>query len=176
MAILDAMFGRMFNSGAEITLTSGINFTGGVRGVFNQATKLTDVSVAPATLTPAMAAVLTASIGVPFVIVVPFTALTVGTADYVTILASAPFAFSILDRWLDVSTAIGASTARFRSAAGGGGTTLSGSIDTATTCDGRRASSGSVGASASVAANGSVFLLRSDRAVAGRAYLLAVRT
>lgn len=176
MAILDAMFGRMFNSGVENALTSGINFTGGVRGVFNQSTKLTDVSVAPATLTPAMAAVLTASIGVPFVIVVPFPALVTGAADDVEILASAPFALNLLDRWADVSAAIGASSVRYRSAAGGGGTALSGSIDTATVCDGRRASSGSVGASASVPANGSIFLRRVDRAVAGRAYLLAVRT
>lgn len=176
MAWLDALFGRMFTDNVEITLTSGINFTGGVRGIFNPSTKLTDVSVNPASITPAMAAVLTAAIGVPFVIVVPFTALTTGTADDIEILDSAPFALSLLDRWLDVSAAIGGSTARFRSASGGGGTALSGSVDTATTCDGRRASSGSVGASASVAANGAVFLRRSDRAIAGRAYLLAVRT
>lgn len=176
MAILDAMFGRMFNSGAEITLTSGINFTSGVRGVFNQATKLTDVSISPAGLDASAPAAPAAGVGVPFVLTVAFTAGTPGTADDVTVQASAPRGYTMLDRWVDVSTAVGASTARLRSASGGGGNALSGSFDTSTACEGRRASSGSVSAASAVASAGAVFLRRSDRGIAGRVHVLCVPT
>lgn len=176
MSILDAMFGRMFNDSAEITLTQGINFTGGVRGVFNTATKLTDVSVSPNSLTPTMLGAIAASFGVPFVVQKDFAAGTPGTADDVAIITSAPFALQILDRWLDITTAIGASQARFRSDDGGAGNTLSGLFDTGTVCEGRLASSGAVSQAQTVAAAGDVWLRRDNRGIAGTAYLLCVRT
>jgi len=176
MGILDAFFGRMFNSGTELTLTSGVNYTGGIRGVLNQSTKLTDVSIDPATVSPTMLAVLTSSMGVPFVIAVDFAAATTGTADDVEILSSSPFALRILDRWVDITiTGVGV-TGQFRSASGGVGTGLSGAFDASSTCNGRRASSGSIAGTAAVAAGGAIHFRRSDRAIAGTAYLLVART
>lgn len=126
------------------------------------------LAVAPRNL-----AVSASNIAVPFSIRVSCTAGTPGSADDVTIYnANAPFAFRILDViWLD-STAIALSTVQLRDTSGGGGAALSSALTAAVTGTARNNDT----ATRTVAANGSVFLRRSDRGVAGEILIVAVRT
>lgn len=110
--------------------------------------------------------------GVPFLIRNVFAAGAAGTADDVTIYnGNAPFAFRIVDCWVQVATAIVATTVQLRTASGGGGTALSSALSTALT----GTVSNNDTASRSVASAGSVFLRRSDRGVAGTILILALR-
>lgn len=104
---------------------------------------------------------------------VAFTAATTGSADDVTILASAPFGFRILDAMLYVSTAKGSATVTLRSATGGGGSALSDDLSVNATGVVRNAS---LTASPTVAAAGALYLRRSDRACAGELILRCIKT
>ncbi len=116
---------------------------------------------------------LASNIAVPFWIRVAVTAGTPGTADDVTIYnANAPFAFRILDvLWLD-ATAIALSSVQLRDTSGGGGAALSSVLTAAVTGTARNNDT----ATRTVALNGSVFLRRSDRGVAGEILIQAIRT
>lgn len=103
-----------------------------------------------------------------------------GTADDVTVWnANAPFAMRILDATLRVSTAVGGSTAALRTASGGGGSVVLPDPGAAT----QTFSTATTGphddvavATATVAANGSLFLRRSDRSAVGELILTCIRT
>lgn len=127
----------------------------------------------PNPISPAKLAVSAGNIGAVFSIRVTFTAGAAGTADDVTIYsANAPFAFRILDVTLLTSTALALATAQLRDTAGGGGAALSSVLTTAVAGTARNNDT----VTPTVALNGSVFLRRSDRAVAGEVLILAVRT
>lgn len=99
-----------------------------------------------------------------------------GTADDVTIYSSnAPFAFRIVDAFVVLSDAEGASSATLRSAAAGAGNALCNAIATAT-AGLNRAAGTAVTATGTVAAGGSLFLRRSDRNIAGELFILIQRT
>lgn len=105
---------------------------------------------------------------------VAFAALTTGTADDITIFnANCPGAIRILRYELWISTAVSASTADLRTAAAGGGSLVFESNDSGTT--GLKQPLTST-ATATVANNGSLYLRRSDRAIAGEIILYCVRT
>jgi hypothetical protein len=103
-----------------------------------------------------------------------------GTADDVTIWnAAAPFAMRIIDAQLRVSAAVGGSSAALRTASGGGGSVVLPDPAAAT----QTFSTAATGvledlatATATVAANGSLFLRRSDRSVVGELMLTCIRT
>jgi len=169
---LDAILGRIRYLGSELALGYGLDFKGGLKARLNPSTKFIDVTLDDAGVAPAALTAESSSLAVPFVIRVEMTAGTPGTADDVSGPA-APFALRILDRWADVNTAISATNLRVRTASGGGGSTLSGLISTATAQDGVRASNSADGDT--LAANAPIFVRRSDRGVAGNVYLLCVR-
>lgn len=104
---------------------------------------------------------------------VAFTAGTTGSADDVTVLASAPFGFRIVDVILMISTAKGGATATLRTATGGGGSALSDALSVASTGVVRNAS---LTASPTVAAAGAIYMRRSDRACAGEVILLLAKS
>lgn len=133
-----------------------------------------------ANVKPSDASLVTAGIGsatsmaVPFVIRKSFSGLVTGTADDVTIFASnAPQAFRIIDAFVVLSAAVGASTLQVRSDTAGGGSLLVGAMASAT-AGMNRAAGTTPTASATVAVDGSVYLRRSDRAVAGELFLVCV--
>ncbi len=128
--------------------------------------KLADNSVEPANL---VASIL---FGVPFVITQPMTAGAAGTADDVEIYnANAPFALRIIDVWALLNTAIVGSTIQLRSATGGGGSARSSVLSSAATGTVRNNDT----ATQQVGAAGSLYIRRSDRGVAGRVLILALR-
>jgi hypothetical protein len=125
---------------------------------------VTAAKIADASLLPAKTAPAAASIGITFDDRRVFTAGVAGTADDVTIYnADAPFAFRIVDVKVLISTAVGGSTVQLRDTSGGGGSALSSALSSAATGTVRNNDT----ASRLVSANGSVFLRRSDRGVAG---------
>lgn len=129
--------------------------------------------LASAIVSPIKLAVETSNIAAMFSIRVTCTAGVAGAADDVTIYnANAPFAFLILDcLWLD-STAIALSTVQLRDTAGGGGAALSSALTAAVTGTARNNDT----QTRAVAANGSVFLRRTDRGVAGEIIIICIRT
>jgi hypothetical protein len=130
------------------------------------AAKLADSSVEPANLIASI------TFGVPFIVTQPLTGGVTGTADDVTIYnADAPFDMRILDVWAVLSAGVLASTVQLRSASGGGGSALSSAIPSTTSGTSRNNDT----ATRQVAGSGSLFIRRSDRAVAGRILILAVR-
>ena len=155
----------------SITVTSDevrrAALTGDVTAAANSnATTLSDSVIVPAKLSASI------TFGVPFLITQPLTAGVAGTADDVTIYsANAPFDFRIVDVWLLVSAAIGGSTVQLRSATGGGGSALSSALSSAATGTVRNNDT----ATRQVASGGSLFVRRSDRAVAGRILITALR-
>lgn len=173
-AWLSALLGRILDAGTLVPLGYGLNFNTGVRARLNQSTKFVDIDVRDASLTPAHLAAEASSAAVTFVLRVPMTAGTPGTADDV-VGPAAPVDLRILDRWADVTTAIGGSTLRVRDTAGGVGDALSGSISSAAVVEGLRASSGSISAQSTLEAGDLVYVRRSDRGVAGTVYLLCER-
>lgn len=137
----------------------------------SNATTLANAIVAPVNL-----AAVASNIGALFAVRVAYVAAAAGTADDVTVYnANSPFAFRILKAFFVTSTAIGGSTVQVRSASGGGGSALSDVFSSATTGE-NTSTAGTITATATVAANGSVFVRRSDRGVAGEVILLCVRT
>lgn len=96
-----------------------------------------------------------------------------GAPDDVTVFnANAPFAFTLIDAWLQTATAVGGSTVQARTATGGGGSALTTALSSAATATTRNDDT----APRAVAAGGSVFLRRSDNAVAGTFYIRGLRT
>lgn len=111
----------------------------------------------------------------PFVISLAFAAGGGGAADDVAVLAAnlLPFQVRVIDAWLNTIVAVGGATGTLRTASGGGGTALSGAMSAA----GANATSrSSLGATQTVAANGTIFLRRSDSGFSGEVYLLVTRT
>lgn len=133
-------------------------------------------TIAAGVVTPAKLAAVASNIAVPFLIRVAFAAGgTPATPDDVTVFsANAPFAFRIVEVRLIVSTAVALSTAQLRDTSGGGGAALSSSYVTAVA--GEAAINASWTATTTVAANGSVFLRRSDQTIAGEVLIYAVPT
>lgn len=137
--------------------------------------------VSQAGITPTEIGVVASNRAVPFVVhVTAASGGTAGTADDVTIWnANAPFALRILDAQFRVSTAVGGSSAALRTASGGGGSVVLPDPAAAT----QTFSTAAAGvledlatATATVAANGSLFLRRSDRSVVGELTLTCIRT
>jgi len=175
-AWLEALLGKIFNSGVSLPLSKGLNFTDGLAAALNPSTKQIDVSLSltDGQIAPGHLAAESGGFGVVFVLRIALTAGTPGTADDVAGPA-APFDLRILDRWADIETAIGGSTLRVRDDVGGGGDALSGVLSSASTTDSVRANS-STGAEQSTLDEGEIpYVRRSDRGVAGTVYLLCER-
>lgn len=113
-------------------------------------------------------------LGPVFTIRNQFVAGTGGAPDDVAIIAASavPFGFRIEDVTLQVSTAVGGSTCQLRTASGGGGAALSSALSSAATGTVRNNDT----TTRTVAANGTVFLRRSDGAVAGTVIAWCVKT
>lgn len=117
----------------------------------------------------------TIPIGVPFVMRVAMTAGTPGTADDVTVFSLAvPFRMRLLDAWAVISTAIGATTLSIRDTAAGAGTLMVPAIASAA-AGLNRAAGTTPTVTSQVAENGSLFIRRSDRGVAGTVFIMAVK-
>lgn len=173
-AWLNALLGRILDAGTIIPLGYGLNFNSGVRARLNTSTKFVDIDLRDAAVSPANLAAEDLGAAPVFVLRVVLTAGTPGTADDVAGPA-APAALRIIDRWVNVETAIGGSSLRFRTAAGGVGSALSGIVSTASVGDGIRASTGLSATTETLVAGAIPYVRRSDRGVAGTAYLLCVR-
>ncbi len=173
-AWLNALLGRILDAGTIIPLGYGLNFNSGVRARLNTSTKFVDIDLRDAAVAPANLAAEDLGAAPVFVMRVTFEALAAGTADDVTGPA-APVDCVILDRWADFTTAIGASTVRVRTEAGGGGNALSGAISSAAASEGVRANAASVSAQATLSADDVWYVRRTDRGVAGTVYLLCAR-
>lgn len=171
---LDSLMGRIRDAGVDLALGYGLNFGTGLRAVLNPSTRFIDVSVREASLTPALVAAEASGSGVPFVVRIPMTAGAAGTADDVEG-DPVPCDLRIVDRFADITTAIGSSTLRVRTAAGGVGSSLSGIVDSGTVGDGIRADTGLASTSSEMDAGDIPYVRRQDRGVAGAVYLLCVR-
>lgn len=174
-AWLDALLGRIRNTNVEIPLGYGLNFTSGVRARLNTTSKFVDVDLQPDAVGPTFLAPESDGVGATFVVRIAMTAGTPGTADDV-VGPAAPVALRIVDRWSDITTAIGGASVRVRTAAGGVGSSMSGIISADTAGDGIRADTGLNATQSTLAAGATPFVRRSDRGVAGTVYLLCVRT
>ncbi len=119
----------------------------------------------PSTLVP-----LAGGVALPAMAVVPFAAAAAGAADDVTLLL-VPFRLRVLDFWCDVTTLIALSTLTLRTAAAGAGTALSSDLVSAATAVVRTTLALS-SASRIAEAGTTLYLRRSDRGVAGCAFLL----
>jgi len=107
-----------------------------------------------------------------FVLTKAFTAGTTGTADDVTVLEAAPFAFKIVDSYVIVDDAKTSETVTLRSATGGGGSALSSAMSVNATGRVRDAST----SIPSVAADSAIYLRRSDRDCGGVVVLLCAKS
>jgi len=126
-----------------------------------------------AVIRPAGLAVEAAGIAVPFMIEVPFVAGAAGTPDDVTKYnADAPFAFKIQGAHCITTTGIGGATVQARDTAGGGGAALTSAMAAA----GAGTTYNNDTDTRAVPAGGSLFVRRSDRGVAGKLIIQAVRT
>jgi hypothetical protein len=172
MAWLDALLGRIFSQSVEIELSSGLNFKDRLAAALNPATKLVDVDIREASVTPDQVAAGSNSYAIGVVLTKALTAGTPGTADDVTVFSSAPWAGEIRDAWVHVSTAIGGSTLTLRSATGGSASALSSALSSASTGTVRNNDT----ASRAFAKGSAVVVRRSDRGVAGDVSILVVRT
>lgn len=170
----DALWGRIFQAGVEVSQGSGLNFLGSLRAVLNPATGYTDVDVGDGSIGPDQILIQTSGVGIPFVFAVPLVAGTPGTADDVVFFAAnAPFGFQVIDSWGDPATAISTKTATVRTATGGGGSALSSALDFGTANVRTR---NTLGSSGSVAKGGSLVVRRSDRGIAGTVFVHVLKT
>lgn len=129
-----------------------------------------------AIISPIKLATLTSSVGAVFTIYASFAAGAGGSPDDVTVYnANAPFAFRILKTLPYVTTAVAASTLEARDTSGGGGAALSSLFDADVQTE-DPAINTPISASTTVAANGSLFIRRSDSGIAGEMVFLCVRT
>lgn len=160
------------NGSTSITITSDqvqrAALTGDVTSPANSnATTLSNALVAPNHL-----ALLAASVGAIFAVHATFAAGAGGSADDVTIFSTnAPVGFLSLHIIARISTAVLGSTVTVRDAAAGGGNALSTAMSSAATGVVQTNSS----LPHSIAANGSLFVRRSDSGVAGAVTIIAIR-
>lgn len=153
-----------------------IPLTDGDKGDITVATSGTSFTIDSGVITPAKLATLASSIGSNFSIYFPFTAGAGGSADDVTIFnANAPFAFRILKTLPYISGNLAANTIELRTAAGGAGTALSSTFDSTLATE-DPAITTPITATTTIAANGSIFIRRSDSAIAGEIICLCVKT
>lgn len=174
-AWLDALLGRIKDLGTAIPIGYGLNFIGGVRARPNTSTKFIDIDLRDASIGPTHLAASSGGVAATFVLRIPMTSGVVGAAADVES-DEAPCALRILDRWADITTAIGGSSVTLRDVAGGVGDTLSGVISTAAIGEGIRAATGAVSAQTTLAAGETVFVRQSDRGIRGTVYMLCERT
>jgi len=114
------------------------------------------------------------NLGLPLCIPVVLTAGVAGTPDDVTVWnANAPYPLEIIRTDVRITAASGG-TIEGRSASGGLGSPLTETFSSATL--GLAPIIASLASLATIALNGSLFIRRSDRAVAGKVYFWAVRT
>lgn len=107
--------------------------------------------------------------GIPFVIRKTFAAGTPGAADDVTLYAASnPQKFRLLDAVAVITSTVTDGTVTLRTAAAGAGTALSNAIAAATASTARLAATT---ATTTVAVSGSLYLRRSDAAIAGEIIL-----
>ncbi len=133
-------------------------------------------TIAADVVTPAMLAVLASSVGTAFVIHTTFAAGGGGAADDVTIFsANAPFAFRIIRMLPRVITGAALGTLQARNATAGGGAAVS-STFAATAAFDEPVVTANMGATATIALNGTLVVRRSDSGIAGEASFLCVRT
>lgn len=125
MGWLDALLGRIKNSGSDLALGSGLNFTNGLRAVLNQSTSAIDVDVSPNTITPAMLAPEAANLSTPFTIHAHYNF--AASASDLALITSSAFAFSILRVTWTTELGNGA-TLRLFGGASGTGTPRSGAV------------------------------------------------
>lgn len=94
-----------------------------------------------------------------------------GGRDVTVYNANAPFGFEVLEMWGNITTAVTSSTVQARTASGGGGSALSGTVSSAAVGRQRDAAGGSLVSNPVVAVGGSLYLRMSDGDAAGRFYL-----
>lgn len=136
---------------------------------------LVAAQMADAILLPVkFAAVAAGAPNAEFVIPVTLTAGAAGTPDDVTVYAgNAPYKFEIVRTDVRITTAIAGSSVAGRASTGGVGTQLTDGFSSAAT--GPAAVVSALGAVSTVNINGSLYIRRSDRGVAGKVYIHAVR-
>lgn len=171
MAWLDALLGRIFSRGVEIPYGAGLDFKAPLSAALNTGTTLTEVNLADGELAPAKLAPAADGLSVPLAVRAAFTALVTGTADDVTVL-EVPYGLRILDVWARIETEVEESTVRLYTAVSAGGTALSSGL--ASDVAGVSRDNGDT--ERTVTAGQTIYLNRSDRAVAGVVYILCERT
>lgn len=127
-------------------------------------------SLAAATLTPLQQTVADANgLAAEDVIRVSMVAAGPGVADDVVVYtANAPFAFRVIDTYMNVVTAIGGKTVTVRDAAAGGGNAMSDAMSAASTGVVRNTT---LTTTRTIALNGSLVVRRSDNGVAGEVFI-----
>lgn len=118
MSWLDALLGNIYSSGVQQALGGGVNFTAGLRAVFNPSTKQNDVSIAPSTITPDMSAPEASNRALMFALHsrYSFTA----AAQDLALITSASFAFKIVRATMTIELGNSATLQVFDAISGGG--------------------------------------------------------
>lgn len=179
------LFSGILDNGSSENDRTNLNFlsTTGVGGITlavaddagNDELEVTATTL-DASISPAKTAVIDSGIANTFAIYSSFVAGAGGSADDVTVYnANAPFAFRILKTHVYISTAVGGSSIQARSASGGGGSALS-TLFAADVATESPVLTTPITATQTVAANGSLFIRRSDSGIAGEFVFLCLRT
>lgn len=179
------LFSGILDNGSSENDRTNLNFlsTTGVGGITlavaddagNDELEITATTL-DASISPAKTAVIASGIANTFAIYSSFVAGAGGSADDVTVYnANAPFAFRILKTHVYISTAVGASSIQARSASAGGGSALS-SLFAADVATESPVITTPITATTTVAANGSLFIRRSDSGIAGEFVFICLRT
>lgn len=172
---LDALLGRILSRDVELDIGAGLNFAAPLQAAVNVGTGVTDVSLEGETLGAdhvAPEAGSTTKLSIPLLARTGIAAAAAGTAADTAIALG--FDYRIHDVWfaVDDGTSIVATTARLRTASGGGGSALSSLLDTAT--DGVKRNDSDLG-SPTVAAADTIYFRRSDRGVGGELFMLIAK-
>lgn len=176
MAWLDAVFGRLRRDNVEFPIPAGINFTDGIDASQNFSTKIVDVTLRDAALSPAKLAPVTGGVAVSYVVdvVIPATGASGTLRDVAVWATSAPVGAGRIRRAeLRVSTAFATGKAALRTASGGGGSVVLPAVsDSTMTFDVGATGLKTDNAAAvhSFAALSDLYL-RLDRSVVGRLFL-----
>lgn len=153
-----------------------IPLTDGDKGDITVGSSGTTFTIDAGVVTPAKLSVLASSAGPGVVIFAAFAAGAGGAPDDVTVFSTnAPFAFRVLKTLPYVTTAVALASVQARSATAGGGSALS-SLFAADVATEDPIITTPIAATTTVAANGSLFIRRSDSGIAGEFVLLAVKT